>query len=325
MTFDVIIGNPPYQLGDGGNNASATPIYNMFVTQARKLNPFYLLMIIPSRWYCGGRGLDEFRNMMLEDECLQYIYDYKKSSDCFPGIRNGGGICYFLRNQRYKSLYVSIANHVEGENAHWISRKKLDFGLNFFIRDNKVYEIVKKVMKMKEPSMAEIVYSQKPYGFRTNFTDFIDTGKVKLYTKKSKRGYEYITEDQITKNKGDLDKWKLVTSRSTSVPEEDNGQVLRMSQTFIVEPQAVVTESYIVICVSKNKTIVENCYSYLKTMLFRLLCQITIVSPDVSQRTFTLVPLQDFSKPWTDEDLYAKYGLTDEEIAFIESMIRPME
>ncbi len=325
MTFDVIIGNPPYQLGDGGNNASATPIYDKFVIQARKLNPYYLLMIIPSRWYCGGRGLDEFRNMMLEDECLQYIYDYKKSADCFPGIRNGGGICYFLRNKHYKSPYVNIANHIEGENAHWVSRKKLDFGLNFLIRDNKVYEIVKKVMHKKEPSLAEIVYSQKPYGFRTNFTNFIDSGKIKIYTKKSKRGYEYITEEQITKNKDDLGKWKLVTSRSTSVPEEDNGQVLRMSQTFIVEPQAVVTESYIVVCVSENKKIVENCFSYLKTMFFRLLCQITIVSPDVSQRTFTLVPLQDFSKPWTDEELYKKYGLTDEEIQFIESMIRPME
>jgi site-specific DNA-methyltransferase (adenine-specific) len=214
---------------------------------------------------------------------------------------------------------------VEGEEAKWIQRKKIDFNLNFFIRDNKVYEIVKKVKKKQESSLANIVYSQKPYGFRTNFTDFDEKGKVKLYTKKSKRGYEYISEDQITKNIEDLDKWKLVTSRSTSVPEEDNGQVLRMSQTFIVEPQAVVTESYIVICVSENKVIVENCYSYLKTKFFRLLCQITIVSPDVSQRTFTLVPLQDFSKPWTDEELYKKYNLTEEEIAFIESMIRPME
>jgi site-specific DNA-methyltransferase (adenine-specific) len=325
MTFDVIIGNPPYQLGDGGNNASATPIYNLFVTQARKLNPLHLIMIVPSRWYCGGRGLDEFRNMMLEDESLQYIYDYKKSADCFPGIRNGGGICYFLRNVHYKSALVNIANHVEGEKANWVQRKKLDFGLNFFIRDNKVYEIVKKVKKQKESSLSDIVYSQKPYGFRTNFTDFVDTGTIKLYTKKSKRGYEYVTEEQISKNKSDLRKWKLVTSRSTSVPEEDNGQVLRMSQTFIVEPMAVVTESYIVICVSDNKEIVENCYSYLKTRFFRLLCQITIVSPDVSQRTFTLVPLQDFSKPWTDEELYKKYGLTDEEIQFIESMIRPME
>ena len=325
MTFDVIIGNPPYQLGDGGNNASSTPIYNLFVSQAIKLRPRYLSMIIPSRWYCGGRGLDEFRNIMLQDRCLQYIYDFRSSSDCFPGIRNGGGICYFLRNEGYNSELVFIANHEEGRNTKWIQRKKLDFGLNFFIRDNKAHDIVKKILQKKEHSFSEQVYSQKPFGFRTNFTDYKETGEIKLYTKKEKRGFGYVAKNQVTKNVADIDKWKLVTSRSTSVPEEDNGQVLRMSQTFIVEPKAVVTESYVVVCVSDNKEVVENCYSYLKTMFFRFLCQITIVSPDVSQRTFTLVPLQDFSKPWTDEELYAKYELDKDEIAFIESMIRPMD
>ena len=117
----------------------------------------------------------------------------------------------------------------------------------------------------------------------------------------------------------------MVTSRSTSVPEEDNGQVLRMSQTFIAEPKSVVTESYVVIDAFKNRVEAENCMSYIKTKFLRFLCQPTIVSPDVSNRTFDLVPLQDFSHPWTDEMLYQKYGLTDEEVAFIESMIRPME
>ena len=325
MRFDVIIGNPPYQLEDGGNNSSATPIYNMFVEQAKKLNSTYLCMIIPSRWYCGGRGLDEFRENMLTDEHLKVLYDYKRSSDCFPGIRNGGGICYFLLDKNYSSKDVMVFNYIESGYINKSLRPKLEFGLDFFIRDSYIRHIVKKVFSFKEEKLSSKVFSQKPYGLRTNFTDFHDVGEIKLYTKKSKRGFGYIDKECITKNIDTIKKWKVVTSRSTSVPEEDNGQVLRMSQTFIVEPNAVVTESYVVIDIFDTEYQALNCLSYIKTKFFRILCQATIVSPDISMRTFKLVPLQDFSEPWTDEKLYKKYNLTAEEIAFIESMIRPMD
>lgn len=325
MKFDVIIGNPPYQLEDGGNNSSATPIYNLFVEQAKKLCPTYLCMIIPSRWYCGGRGLDEFRKNMLEDKHLKVIYDYKKSQDCFPGIRNGGGICYFLCDSNYSSGNVKVFNHNNENQITEVIRPKLEFGLDFFIRDSYTRNIIKKVLSLHETKLSSKVFSQKPYGLRTNFMDFKDTGDIKLYTKKSKSGFGYISKTCVSKNVSTLQKWKVVTSRSTSVPEEDNGQVLRMSQTFIVEPNAVVTESYVVIDVFDTEEEARNCFSYIKTRFVRLLCQATIVSPDISIRTFKLVPLQDFSHPWTDEMLYQKYGLTDEEIAFVESMIRPMD
>ena len=325
MKFDVIIGNPPYQMSDGGQSASAIPIYNLFVNQAKKMNPRFLIMIIPSRWFAGGRGLDYFRNTMLTDGHLELLYDYKRGADCFPGIRNGGGMCYFLWNKNYNSDNVKIANHEEHKKVEWIMRPKLEFGLNFFIRDNNVRNIIKRIRRFNEHVMSEKVFTQKPYGLRTNFTDYKKKGSIKLYTKKEKCGYAYVEKEQITKNIDTIPLWKVVTSRSTSVPEEDNGQVLRMSQTFIVEPNAVVTESYILVDVFEDEINAINCYSYIKTRFFRFLCQPTIVSPDVSQRTFELVPLQDFSKPWTDEELYAKYGLTEEEIAFIESMIRPME
>lgn len=324
MKFDVIIGNPPYQLEDGGNNASAQPIYQLFVQQAMKLHPTFLSMIIPSRWYCGGRGLEEFRSSMLNNKHLKVLYDYKKTSDCFPGIRNGGGICYFLLDDRYQSDDVEVFNYSEKGDSRTV-RPKLEFGLDFFIRDSYVRNIIAKVLKGKEESLSEKVFSQKPYGFRTNYMDFKDRGEVKLYTKKAKCGFGFVNKTDITKNLDTLYKWKVVTSRSTSVPEEDNGQVLRMSQTFIVEPNAVVTESYIVVDVFDSEVEAMNCMSYIKTRFLRLLCQATIVSPDVSIRTFKLVPLQDFSRSWTDEQLYKKYNLTGEEIAFIESMIRPME
>lgn len=321
MKFDVIIGNPPYQLSDGGNRNSATPIYQLFVLQAHKLNPDFLIMIIPSRWYCGGRDLKEFRDKMLGDGHVSMIYDYKRGADCFPGIRAGGGICYFKWEKNYSSNEIRYISH--GEKP--IIRKKLEFGLDFFIRDNIARSVVEKVMNIDEIMLSSRVWSQKPFGFRTNFVDYRQEGEVKIYTKKEKCGFAFIDKSQITKNLDYLNYWKVVTSRSTSVPEEDNGQVLRMSQTFISEPNSVVTESYVVIDAFTSEDEAKNCMSYVKTKFLRFLCQPTIVSPDVSNRTFDLVPLQDFSHPWTDEMLYKKYGLDENEIAFIESMIRPME
>ena len=325
MKFDVIIGNPPYQMSDGGNGASAIPLYHKFVEQAQKLKPRYLSMIIPSRWYCGGRGLEEFRTEMLSSGHLRELHDYKRSSDCFPGIRNGGGICYFLWDRTYDSNICTVVEHDSKGITASTQRPLNEFGDDIFIRDSVVCQIVRKIQSKKEPSLSEIVLRQKPYGFRTNFTDFDEDGDVKIYSKKVREGFSYINRDRITVNAETIDLWKVVTSRSTSVPEEDNGQVLRMSQTFVVESNAVVTESYVVLGVFNCEENANNLYSYVKTKFFRFLCQPTIVSPDVSKRTFVLVPQQDFSKPWTDEELYQKYGLTEEEIAFIESMIKPME
>jgi site-specific DNA-methyltransferase (adenine-specific) len=306
MKFDVIIGNPPYQLGDGGNNASAIPIYNLFVEQSKKLNPNYLVMIIPARWYAGGRGLENFRSNMLTDNHLKEIHDFKDASDCFPGIRVGGGICYFLWDKSYNNNQVKVVEHSKGEIRKIQIRPTLEEGLSIFIRDSIVHSILEKAKAYDEKRMSSIVFKQKPYGFRTNFTEFDKKGDVKIYTK----------------NIESIDDWKVVTSRSTSVPEEDNGQVLRISQTFVAEPNSVVTESYVVVGSFKTKREANNCLSYLKTRFFRLLCQMTIVSPDVSPRTFDLVPLQNFNESWDDEKLYKKYKLTTEEIEYLESLIR---
>ncbi|MCB0738257.1 MAG: Eco57I restriction-modification methylase domain-containing protein [Bacteroidetes bacterium] len=325
MKFDVIIGNPPYQLGDGGNNASATPIYNLFVEQAKKLNPRFLSMIIPARWYAGGRGLNDFRNEMLSDNHLKVIHDFKNTADCFPGIRVGGGICYFLRDLQYNSEEVQVHTHKGDKVIKTAIRPKLQDGLDIFIRDSIAAEIIKKVALINPKRMSSIALSQKPFGMRTNFTDFKNKGSIKLYTKKSKSGFAFIEKEHVTKNSDFIGKWKVVTSRSTSVPEEDNGQVLRISQTFIAEPNSVVTESYVVVGVFDSEEEAKSCLTYLKTKFFRLLCQITIVSPDVSQRTFDLVPLEDFSSKLSDNQLYEKYKLTSEEIELIESTIKELQ
>ena len=324
MHFDVVISNPPYQLSDGGNNASANPIYQKFVACAKKLKPRYISMIIPSRWYCGGRGLEDFREEMLTEGHLSELHDYKRSSDCFPGIRNGGGICYFLWDSHYNSQNARVVEHDNTGIIRDVTRPLNEFG-DIFIRDSMACEIIRKVKSFGEKPLSELVYRQKPFGFRTNFTDFDENGDIKIYNKKEKTGYAYIWRGRVQVNPELIDKWKLVTSRSTSVPEEDNGQVLRLSQTFLAEPGSVVTESYVLVSAFETKEEAENCYSYLKTKFFRFLCQPTIVSPDVSKRTFVFVPIQAFNKPWTDAELYAKYGLNDSQIALIEETIKAAE
>lgn len=325
MKFNAVVGNPPYQMMDGGNNASAIPIYNTFVDFSRSISPDYISMIMPARWSVGGRGLDTFRDTMLNDYHLCKLFDFQNGADCFPGIRIGGGVCYFLWNSHKKDNLVEIINMPLGETNISIKRKPLEFGLNFLIRSNFIYNIIKKINGLNEIKMSSIVWAQKPFGFRTNFSDFKDSGEIKLYTKKTSSGFAYVDRTDIIKNSSFIDEWQVVTSRSTSVPEEDNGQVLRMVQTFICEPKSVVTESYVVVGSFKTQKEALNCLSYLKTKFFRILCQVVIVSPDVSAKTFDLVPIQDFSHPWTDKDLYVKYNLTDEEINYIENNIKPME
>lgn len=324
MKFDVIIGNPPYQLSDGGNNASATPIYNLFVEKAKAMSPNHLIMVIPARWYCGGRGLGSFRDAMLHDRHLRAITDYSDASDCFPGIRVGGGVCIFFWDSHHDSEEIEVTEIENGEVARVQKRRKLEGDLDFFIRNSVACGIVKKVFSKDFSSMEETVLSQKPFGLRTNFEDFDKNGELKVYTKKVKCGFSRVRKSRVLKNLELAPKWKLVTSRSTSVPEEDNGQVLRISQTFIAEPRSVVTESYVVVGVFDTKQEAENCLSYLKTKFFRMLCQLTIVSPDVSPRTFSLVPKQDYSQSWNDSDLYEKYKLTRKEISFIEDKIKAL-
>ena len=323
MKIDAIVGNPPYQELDGGNNASAMPVYQHFVNVARQIKPRYISMIMPSRWCVSGRGLDAFRKSMLTDNHFSKMYDFKNGGDCFPGIRIGGGVCYILWDAKYNETKLEITNMPKMAPSQL--RPKREFGLDYLIRDNIVRSIIYKVEAVGEQKMSILSFSQKPFGFRTNFMGFKDSGEIKLYTKKDKIGFGYVSRAEVTKNAEYIDEWQVVTSRSTSVPEEDNGQVLREVQTFISEPGSVVTESYVVVASFKEELQAQNCLSYLKTKFFRILCQVTIVSPDVSARTFDLVPIQEFSHPWTDKELYKKYGLSDEEIAFIESNIKSIK
>lgn len=320
MKFDVIIGNPPYQLNDGGTNASASPIYQLFVQQAKKLNPRYLTMIIPSRWFAGGKGLDAFRNEMLNDCRISHIVDYVDANDCFPGVDIAGGVCYFLWNKDYEGL-CKVRN-IKAGNERENMRKLNEF--DTFIRDIEAVGIIRKVQERREKVMSSIVSSSKPFGLRT-FARPQKSGDIILRWQNGEGPYNRA---EITTGVEMIDKWKVITSYvgfdHAGNPGKD-GKRRVLSRISIIPPGTICTETYLVIGAFDTENEANSLVSYMKTLFFRYLMSVFMVSHHITKDAYRLVPLQDFSHPWTDAMLYEKYGLTEDEIAFIESMIRPME
>ena len=321
MKFDVIIGNPPYQMSDGGNKASAKPIYQLFVEQAKKLNPNYLTMIIPSRWFSGGKGLDDFRQTMLNDRRLTHITDYFDSTECFPGVDISGGICYFLW-ERDRERDCEIESHISGE-VNILCRPLLLKGTDTFIRFNNAISIIEKVRAYNEPAFGAQVSSRKPFGLSTNPEEILNykgNSTVKIYAYPNNG---FIRRKYITKNESWISKYKVCDAKAYG--ERGGFPYNVLAKPFIAEPESCCSETYIVLGTYDSKKEAENVISYISTRFFRFLVLLLKNTQDSPQRVYQLVPMQDFTKPWADEELYAKYGLTDEEIEFIESMIKPME
>jgi len=320
MKFDVIIGNPPYQLSDGGAQASAMPIYNKFVEQAKKLNPRYLTMIIPSRWFSGGKGLDGFRDEMLKDDRIRVLHDYHDASECFPGVEIKGGVCYFLWNRDNHGL-CRIISHESDRKITETERPLLENNTETFIRFNGATNILQKIKKHKETPFSEIVRPAMTFGFRTFFKDFDSkTGKenyVKVYANRSQG---FIKREKLKQGQELVDKWKVIVPEAIGVGDMKKD----LLKPIISEPGSINTETYIMNGPYRSQKEAKNVVSYIQTKFFHFLLGLRKNTQHTTRNTYSFIPMQDFSESWNDEKLYKKYKLTKEEIEFIESMIRPM-
>ena len=336
LNIDVIIGNPPYQIVDGGGTGdSAKPIYQYFVRQAKKLNPDYISFIMPSRWMKGGKGLSMFRQEMINDRGIKILYDFEDGQACFPDLHIDGGVCYFVWSKIYngKTEY----HHFSLDGTERITKRFLkNKYTNTVIRDYRQESIIKKALKKSEERFSSIVLSRNPFGFYADLfnaperypelevCDSEGEGLYKIYGVRGRKGCAkrisgYLSPSAVTKNISSALSYKLFFSkaytRTSTVPPK----------IILAEPGEVCTETFLQIGKFSDRKEAENCLSYIKTKFFRALLLFNRHSLNISKKSFELIPIQDFTEKWTDEKLYKKYELEKKEIEYINSVIKPMD
>jgi hypothetical protein len=325
MKFDVIVSNPPYQLNVGGGgkgSGTAIPIYQHFIEQAKKLNPRFLCMIIPARWYSGGRGLNEFRETMLNDERITNLIDFADSKDCFPGVDIAGGVCYFLwdRDINNKNHLCKISNIVNDQNYTEI-RPLNEFST--FIRNNMDVDIVKKVLSKKENTLNNVAYPVSLFGLNTNITPK-EKGDYRV---KYSGGITYCDKSEIRAGFEIIDKYKVYISASSydhAGQPDKNGQKRIISSIGILKPGEICTSTYFIVKTFDNEKEAYNLIEYLKTTFVRFLMSQIAISQHISRNTFSFVPDKDFRIRRSESDLFKEYGITKEEQSRIKGIIKDM-
>ncbi len=335
MQFDVVIGNPPYQLNTDGFGTQARPIYQQFVQQAKALDPRFLCMVIPARWFSGGMGLDEFRESMLKDRRVRSIHDYLTASDVFPGVGLKGGVCYFLWD-RDNPGECRVATHYKDEPPSIATRPLLERGADVFIRFNEGLSILRKIVAVETGSSdsLELPDAKKFMNLVSAIGAFGLDSTFRGNEKKSRNdlkvfrngGVGYIPRSEVTKEREVFDKWKIFVGRAApGTGNRDTYPHKIISTPFIGEPGSISSWTYMYIGPFESQREAESALSYLSCRLTRFLILLHKPSQDTTRKVYTFVPTQKWTKAWTDEDLYKKYRLTTDEIAFIEKVVRPMD
>jgi hypothetical protein len=319
MKFDYVIGNPPYQISDGGAGVSATPIYNRFIEAIKTIHPGAICLIIPAKWYSGGKGLDKFREEMLGDRHISTLVDYSNSLDVFPNVDVAGGVCYFVWKEAYNGK-CKYTNYRNGK-ATTAYRDLNEF--QTFIRYPVASEIVKKVKEDGELTLDKVVSSRKPFGLATTAKP-MKTGDITIRYNGGRGPYK-STEIRVGTEM--IDQWKIIISRLTAEhagqPAKD-GKYRVLSTMELLKPGEICSETYLVAGAFDSKEEATNYMDYLKTQFVRFLILQIAMTQQLSKASFAFVPCQDFTRKWTDKQLFEKYGLSSEEVNYIQGMIKEM-
>jgi site-specific DNA-methyltransferase (adenine-specific) len=322
MKFDVIAGNPPYQMGSDGGTRDI-PIYNKFVDQAKKLNPRFLSMIIPARWMAGGLGLSEFRRTMLEDRRIRKLVDYERMDAVFPGVDFEGGICYFLWDRDDEG--DCDVTTISGDNASApVARNLSEFDV--FVRDVRALRILKKILSVKEPSLSEVLSARTAFGIVSNFSGYRNKqspGDVCYYaTSPRGRVKAWIARSEVKINQESIARWKAMVP--SAYGERGTRPAMVLGPSFVATKPSVCTQSFLFVCADSREQ-ADSIASYYRTRFLRFLVSLRKITQHTTREAYLWVPQQTWDRTWTDEALYKKYNLTKADISFIESMIRPME
>ncbi|MDY5772208.1 MAG: Eco57I restriction-modification methylase domain-containing protein, partial [Bacteroidaceae bacterium] len=329
VKFNAIVGNPPYQVMNEGAGASATAVYNDFVDAARNLEPDYVSMIIPARWFAAGRGVDAFRASMLSDRRIRELHDYQDATVLFPTVEIKGGVTYFLWDKSYDGDCRTITHKSSGDTTETV-RPLLEEGMTTYIRDNEMISILEKVKSKGERPFADIVSPRDPFGYDVRIPGTLKVLRQEYSSKKTdvdtisfytfgwrKDGVGYVSKDTVREHIDWISKPKVMIANSWGVGDTAKD----WASPFIPDEDSVCTETYLVIGPFESKDECNNVLSYINTKFFHILVSIHKISQHATQRVYQDVPIQDFSKKWSDKALYEKYGLNEEEIAYIESTI----
>ena len=320
MKFDVVVGNPPYQIEDGGAGSSATPIYQHFVSQAFRLLPRYVSMIIPSRWFAGGKGLDSFRAQMLASRNFRSLNVFFDAGDLFPGVDIKGGVCYFLWDNQYEGPCLITTHDGEAE-SETLARYLNEHG-DVFVPWNEAGPIISKVTLKSHNFLDGSVASRKPFGLPTNFKEYSTTYKAEMLKVYLNGGVGYAQRASVRIHEEWIGKWKVLTSTGYGAGEGYPHQIL--GQPILAEPNSVCTETYIVCGIFDTEEEAKNFIKYFSTRFFRFLVALRKYTQHVNRSKFAFVPVLNWNVLHTDEDLAREYELTPADSAFIESKIRPM-
>lgn len=327
MKFNAIVGNPPYQLIDGGGGSSAKPIYNIFVEASIQLKPDYLSMIMPSRWFLGGKGLDSFRAMMLNDKRIEKLHDYMKASDCFPSVSIEGGVCYFLWNSSHEDKCLFISHDTEGRVIESKRFLNDNASIDIVIRDDRTLEILNKVQKKDFDSFEKIVSSRNPYGVDNVEDDcIIDNNSDSLQVLgriEGKRRFLSVNKSiKVAKSKDSIQKWKLFVSKADGAAGQIGNPIPAriIGKAEVGAPGTLCTGTFLMVGPFDNQKHAVNIQNYMLTKFFRFMVGIR-KTKNMTRNTYKYVPLIDYSKTWSDEELFKLFDLSQEDIDFINEHI----